>query len=55
MSSLFGSSIVSLAVALPLHYLFHFDTLGHLGPAYLVLLILLVGTFFSWRAMRAAS
>jgi hypothetical protein len=50
----FLSSIISLAVALPLHYPFHFDTLGHLGPAYLVLLILLVGTFISWRAMRAA-
>ena len=47
MSSLFGSSIVSLAVAMPLHYPFHFDILGHLAPAYLVLLILLVGTSFS--------
>lgn len=49
------SSIVALAVALPLHYPFHFDTLEHLGPAYLMLLILLVGTFLSWRAIRAAS
>ena len=48
----FLATLVALAIALPLHYPFGFDTLGHLGPVYLVIVILLVGTFLSWRAMR---
>ena len=45
------ATLVALAIALPLHYPFGFDTLGHLGPIYLVIVILVVGTFLCWRAL----
>jgi hypothetical protein len=40
-------------IALPLHYPYHFATLGHLGLIYLDAVILLIETILSYRAMKA--
>jgi hypothetical protein len=39
--------IVAVAVALPLHYVYGIATMGHLGPIYLDIGILLVGTLLA--------
>jgi hypothetical protein len=35
--------VLGLAVALPAHYPNNFDTLGHLGPIYLAVLVFVAG------------
>lgn len=45
--------VVAVVLALPLHFPYHFATLGHLGLIYLDAVILLVGTVMSYRAMKA--
>ena len=47
--------VVAVAVALPLHYPYGFDTIGHLGLIYLDAFILLVGTVLSYNAMQGAA
>jgi hypothetical protein len=42
---------VSLSIAVPLHYVYGLATLGHLGPIYLALALLLTGTVLALRAM----
>lgn len=49
----FLAPVAAVGIALPLHFPFHFATLGHLGLIYLDAAILLVGTIISYRAMRA--
>lgn len=49
----FLAPVVAVVIALPLHYPYHFATLGHLGLIYLDAVILLVGTVLSYRAMQA--
>lgn len=49
----FLAPVVAVGIALPLHFPFHFATLGHLGLIYLDAAILLVGTIISYRAMKA--
>lgn len=49
----FLAPVVAVGIALPLHYPYHFDTLGHLGLIYLDVVILLVGTVLSYQAMNA--
>jgi phosphoglycerol transferase MdoB-like AlkP superfamily enzyme len=49
----FLAPVVALAIALPLHYPYHFATFGHLGLSYLDAVILLIGTILSYRAMKA--
>jgi len=49
----FLAPVVAVVIALPLHYPYHFATLGHLGLIYLDAVILLVGTVLSYRAMKA--
>ncbi|UPV73622.1 hypothetical protein M0R89_13875 [Halorussus limi] len=46
--------VVSLAFALPMHYLdlFAHDWLTHLGPIYLATLLFVVGAVLSYRGMR---
>lgn len=44
--------VIALGVGLPLHYPYHFATLGHLGVIYLDVAILLVGTVVSYRAIK---
>lgn len=43
---------VGLAVALPAHYPWGLATLGHLGPVYLAVLILLAGVGAAYSGMR---
>ena len=45
--------IIALVISLPLHYVYGLDTLGHLGPIYLDVVILIVGTVISYNALKA--
>jgi hypothetical protein len=45
--------VISLAISLPLHYVYGLDTLGHLGPIYLDVVILIAGTAMSYNALKA--
>ncbi len=47
--------VIAVGVALPLHYPYHFDTLGHLGFIYLDAVVLVIGTIMSYRAIKAQS
>ena len=49
----FLAPVIAVGIALPLHFPFHFATIGHLGLIYLDAAILLVGTIISYRAMKA--
>jgi hypothetical protein len=49
----FVAPVVAVGVALPLHYPYHFATLGHLGLIYLDAVVLVVGTIMSYRAINA--
>src|SRR5574339_167799 len=40
----FGAPVIALVISLPLHYVYSLDTLGHLGPIYLDVAILIAGT-----------
>jgi hypothetical protein len=42
-----------LVISLPLHYVYGLDTLGHLGPIYLDVALLIVGTVMSYNALKA--
>jgi hypothetical protein len=50
--SAFIAPVVAVAVALPLHYPYGFDTIGHLGFTYLDGFTLLVGTILAHNAMK---
>jgi hypothetical protein len=43
--------VIAVGVALPLHYVYGFATMGHLGLIYLDAAILLVGTVLARRAL----
>jgi hypothetical protein len=45
--------MIALVISLPLHYIHGLDTLGHLGPIYLDMLILIAGTVMSYNALKA--
>jgi len=45
--------VVAVAIGLPLHFPYHFDTFGHLGLIYLDAIILVMGTWVSYQAMKA--
>src|ERR1043165_3489106 len=49
----FISPVIALTIGLPLHYVYGLDTLGHLGPIYLDIAILIVGTVISYNALKA--
>jgi cytochrome bd-type quinol oxidase subunit 2 len=49
----FLAPVVAVAIALPLHYPYHFATFGHLGLIYLDAVILIIGTIVSYRAIKA--
>jgi hypothetical protein len=49
----FLAPVVAVGIALPLHYPFHFATLGHLGLIYIDAALLLLGTIVSYRAIKA--
>lgn len=44
--------MVALVVALPLHFINGFGTVGHLGPIYLDALILLAGTVVAYTGLK---
>ncbi|MBK9713445.1 MAG: hypothetical protein IPO81_19420 [Kouleothrix sp.] len=48
----FVAPVVAVGIALPLHYPYGFDTIGHLGLIYLDAAILLVGTVLANRALN---
>ena len=47
-----AAPVLGLAVALPAHYPYGFDTIGHLGLIYLATAIFVVGALLSLRAVR---
>jgi hypothetical protein len=47
--------VLGLAVALPAHYPWGFDTIGHLGLIYLATAIFVVGALLSLRGLRATT
>ena len=49
----FLAPVIALVISLPLHYAYGLDTLGHLGPIYLDVVILIVGTVMSYNALQA--
>ena len=49
----FVAPVIALVISLPLHYAYSLDTLGHLGPIYLDVIILIVGTVISYNALKA--
>ena len=51
--TVFLAYVIAVGIGLPLHYPFHFATLGHLGLIYLDVAILLIGTVVSYRAIKA--
>ena len=49
----FITPVIALVISLPLHYVYGLDTLGHLGPIYLDVVILIIGTVMSYNALKA--
>ena len=49
----FIAPVIALVISLPLHYVHGLDTLGHLGPIYLDVVILNAGTVMSYNALKA--
>ncbi|MFZ5623181.1 MAG: hypothetical protein ACOY71_01955 [Gemmatimonadota bacterium] len=47
----FVAPVIGVGLALPLHYVYGFATMGHLGLIYADAAVLLVGTILAWRAM----
>ena len=48
----FIAPVTALVISLPLHYIYDLDTLGHLGPIYLDVVILIIGTVMSYNALK---
>ena len=48
-----AAPVLGLAVALPAHYPYHFDTLGHLGLIYLATVIFVAGALLALRGIIA--
>ena len=46
-----SSTVVALAVVIPPHYAYGIGTLGHLGPIYLDVLLLVIGTVVAYTAL----
>ena len=49
----FLAPVIGVALALPLHYVYGIATIGHLGPIYLDVAILVVGTVLARRALAS--
>ena len=45
-------SVIALVIGLPVHHAYGLATAGHLGPIYLVLLVIVIGTVLSSKALR---
>ena len=46
-----ASAVLGLLVALPAHYPYHLDTIGHLGLVYVAVVIFVAGALLSLRAL----
>ncbi len=44
--------LIALVIGLPVHYGYGLAAAGHLGPVYLILLVLVIGTVLSYRALK---
>jgi hypothetical protein len=53
-STAVATPVLFFAVALPAHYPYGLDTLGHLGPVYLALVLFVVGALLALRGLRGA-
>ena len=49
-----AAPVLALAIALPAHYPWHLDTLGHLGLIYLATLVFMVGAVLSGKGLLDA-
>jgi hypothetical protein len=49
-----AASVLGLGIALPAHYPWNFDTLGHLGLAYLAMLVFVAGALLSGKGLLDA-
>jgi hypothetical protein len=49
-----ATPVLGLAVALPAHYPYGFDTIGHLGLIYLATAVFVVGAVLALKALREA-
>ena len=49
-----SAPVLGLAVALPAHYPYHLDTIGHLGLIYLATIVFVVGALLTLRPVLAA-
>lgn len=45
--------VLAPAVALPAHYPYHLDTIGHLGLIYLATVVLVAGALLAIKGLRA--
>jgi hypothetical protein len=50
-----AAPVLGLAVALPAHYPYGFDTIGHLGLIYLATAVFVVGAVLALKALRESS
>jgi len=48
-----ATPVIGLVVAVPAHYPYHFDTLGHLGLIYLATAIFVIGAALALRPLMA--
>jgi uncharacterized membrane protein YadS len=51
LAAAFLAPLIGVAVALPLHFVYGIGTLGHLGPIYLDLAVLILGAALSLRTL----
>lgn len=51
LSAAFLAPLIGVVVAVPLHYVYGLATMGHLGPIYLDVAILLIGSALAWRSV----
>ena len=49
-----AAPVLALAVALPAHYPWGFDTIGHLGLVYLATVVFVMGAILSVKALLEA-
>jgi hypothetical protein len=47
--------VLGLAVALPAHYPYHLDTIGHLGLIYLATIVFVVGALIALRGITSTN
>ena len=48
-----ATPVLGLLVALPAHYPYHFDTLGHLGLIYLATLVFVIGAWLAYKGFQS--